>query len=144
MKTARRMAAVFVTCSALMVTGCGGGGGDASCGGATMNFAYDWTCNGNNCPDTGTLSVKSQNGTDLSGFLILCIGNNSCQSFCYASQNTENAFTGTVSGNCINLTSTDGTWSAHGVANGNNMTFTIATGSSNCLGAQTKTVTLGR
>lgn len=145
MKAARCMATVLLTCSALMATACGGGagGGGSSCGGATMNFVYDWTCNGSNCPDVGDLSVTSQNGANVSGFLILCIGNGSCTSFCSAGADSENSFTGTVSGNCINLTSTDGTWSASGVANGNNMALTISSDSANCFGAQTRSVNVG-
>jgi len=145
MRTALKALGALALCGALLLTACGSSNGSTSCtgSGAPMDFAYDWTCNGSGCPDVGDLSVTSQDASSVSGFLILCVGNGSCTSFCMAGANSENSFTGTVSGNCINLTSTDGTWSASGVANGNNMSLTISSDSANCFGAQSRTVNVG-
>ncbi len=128
----------------LFVSGCGGDGGSSSCttGGTPSNVRDLWTCT-SNCPDVAELDVSSQAGSAVSGSITLCMGNGACPMLCDASANSENSFTGTVSGNCVDLSSTDATWSAHGAVNGNTMQFTIHSSSGNCYGAQSQTVTLG-
>jgi len=146
MKTTRSLPIALVVSGAAFFIACGGGGGGGgpSCSsGPPDNFAYQWNCSGNNCPDVGELVVETQTGSAVTGFVIICIGNGSCTSFCIASDNSENSFTGTVSGNCIDLTSNDLTWTAQGIATGNNMQFTIRSNASNCFGVQTRTITLG-
>ncbi len=126
---------------ALFLSGCGDGG--TSCtGGSPSNVHYLWTCT-STCPDVAELDVASQAAGNVSGSITLCTGTGSCPMLCNASANSENSFTGTVSGNCIDLRSTDGTWTAHGATNGNTMQFTINSTSGNCYGAQSQTVMLG-
>jgi len=105
---------------------------------------YSWSCTGNNCPDVAIITVTSQSGSTVSGFLQLCVESGQCGEMCVGgSTSPETTFSGTVSGNCIDVTSTDGTWSGRGTANGNNMEFTITSTAQNCFGARSQTVTLG-
>lgn len=99
---------------------------------------------GSNCPDVADVTVMSQSGTTVSGFIQLCLVSDQCSAMCTGgSTGSETTFTGTVTGNCISVTSTDGTWSGQGIANGNNMQFTMHTTAQNCYGAKTQTVNLG-
>jgi hypothetical protein len=131
----------------VLSSGCGSSkSGGPSCGGATVDVAGEWTCSGGCGVDVAELWVNSQTETSVTGNIIICVGDGTCTAFCDATEggNSETAFTGSVSGDCIHLTSTDGTWSASGSVNGNNMALTLTTNSSNCFGSGTKKVALGR
>jgi hypothetical protein len=143
MRTKLNAAVALATCSALFLCACGSDNSTASCTGtgSPANFVYYWACM--SCGNPAGLDVTYQSGSSVSGSILLCSGNGACPMLCDASANTENSFTGTVSGNCININGTDGTWSASGVANGNNMQITITSTAGNCFGAQTQTVTVG-
>jgi hypothetical protein len=142
MRTA--LTAALAAGAVLFLSACGGGGGSSSCtpGITPTNFKFMWTCT-SNCPDVAVLDITSQAGSTVAGSIALCTGTGSCPGLCSASADAENSFTGTASGNCIDLSSTDGTWTAHGTSNGNNMQFTINSTAGNCYGAQSRTVTLG-
>jgi hypothetical protein len=143
MRMALRAAITLAAGVVLFVSACGGGGESSSCAGGTpTNSHYLWTCT-SNCPDVAELDITSQAESTVSGSITLCTGTGACPMLCDAGANSENSFTGTVSGNCIDLSSTDGTWAAHGIVTGNTMQFTINSGAGNCYGAQSRTVTLG-
>jgi hypothetical protein len=143
MRTALNASAALTLCGALLLTACGSDNGSTSCtgSGAPLNFEYSWTCTG--CGNPAGLYVTSQSGSAVAGFIMICSGNGSCQDFCMAGADSDNSFTGTVSGNCLNVESNDGTWSASGAANGNNMQITVSSTASNCFGAQSQTVNVG-
>jgi len=142
MKTALVAAIAVATAGVMSMSACGGSAASSCTGGTPTNVLYLWTCT-SNCPDVADLDIASQSGSSVTGYITLCTGSGACPAFCNAGANSENSFTGTASGDCLQLTSTDGTWSAQGILNGNNMQFTISSSSGNCFGAQTQTVTLG-
>lgn len=138
--------------TAVLLSSCGGGGGGggespANPNQAAVNMQYSWGCPSCGNPAGMDITNQTSTGTNtatISGFIMVCSGNGSCQSFCSASANAENSFSGTVTGNTFSVTNTANPsgWSASGYVVGATMTVTVVSNSNGCYGNQTQTQTL--
>lgn len=146
---------ILVLFTAVLFASCGGGGGGG--GGSSpanpnqpaVNTQYHWVCPSGTCGNPAGMDVTNQTstGTDtatISGFITVCSGNGTCTAFCDAIANSENSFSGTVSGNTFSVTNTaiPSGWSASGYVVGATMTVTVVSNSNGCYGNQTQTKTL--